>query len=513
MNQNDNERINAPIVLSSDSEEEMPKGVLEELEEDYEPAKRRKIEKIDTNVITIESSEEEETDPESEDSDIVESKDLFIDGNKVGQRWAPPKKELKPRRAKKAEQRNVLIRDFRLRNMAMPNRNLKSETRHPIPVVIDRSVAEFFYKRDLGGISLRMRLRRWLLDDEMSMQEANCHSKQFEKEARKFDEKYWKNADAQNVIGYDPETGLLTESTLYPNSTTNILPTPSIYECNKSCKCHDRKVVYCYNSMTSKVNCRYKTEIFLTTDKGWGYRAAEDIPAGAYITEYTGVVQPHSTHFDPEDPSKKIQMNKDNAVEMLDHFFRESLSLVEEKHNDGSKGELNKFDKEIARCTLKDNGKSVRNYEFTVDPVLDIIERFREKKKKSPLDWLATKHEGESPWNVEDKYEEERIKIDGKNSTELMKLYAYDQAYYGGFSMDASGYGNEARFMNGCCSSDYSNIMIVLIYDNRQDQRFPKICFFTCKDVKAGEELEFDYGYGENSKYECNCNGCKNRKK
>ena len=32
----------------------------------------------------------------------------------------------------------------------MPNRNLKSETRHPIPVVIDRSVAEFFYKRDLG---------------------------------------------------------------------------------------------------------------------------------------------------------------------------------------------------------------------------------------------------------------------------------------------------------------------------------------------------------------------------
>ena len=67
MNQNGDARINAPIVLSSDSEEEVPKGVLEELEEDYEPAKRRKIEKIDTNVITIESSEEEETDPESED--------------------------------------------------------------------------------------------------------------------------------------------------------------------------------------------------------------------------------------------------------------------------------------------------------------------------------------------------------------------------------------------------------------------------------------------------------------
>ena len=56
---------------------------------------------------------------------------------------------MKTRRAKKPEQRNVLIRDFRLRNMAMPNRNLKSETRHPIPVVIDRSVAEFFYERDL----------------------------------------------------------------------------------------------------------------------------------------------------------------------------------------------------------------------------------------------------------------------------------------------------------------------------------------------------------------------------
>lgn len=285
------------------------------------------------------------------------------------------------------------------------------------------------------------------------------------REAKKFDEEYWENAESKDHIGYDPETGLLTESSFDPNSTTNILPTTSIYECNKSCKCHDRSVVYCYNSMTSKVNCRYKTEIFLTTDKGWGYRAAEDIPAGAYITEYTGAVQPLATYFDPTEPSTKIPMNKENAVEMLDHFFRESLSLVEDEYNDGSKGELNKFDKEMARCNLKVNCKSVRNYEFQVDPVCDIINKFREKNKKNPLDWLATKHEGESPWNVEDKYEEEPIKSDGKNSSQLMKLYAYDQAYYQGFSMDASAYGNEARFMNSCCKPEYSVSIYFIVSD------------------------------------------------
>ena len=82
-------------------------------------------------------------------SDILECKELFVAGNKVGQRWAPPKKELKLRPPRKIEERNLLVPDLRVRNMAMPNPNLKSGPRHPIPVKIDRSVAEFFYKRDL----------------------------------------------------------------------------------------------------------------------------------------------------------------------------------------------------------------------------------------------------------------------------------------------------------------------------------------------------------------------------
>ena len=62
----------APIVLSSDSEEEeAPKGILDELEEEFEkeekPAKRRKLAKIDPNVITVDSSEEEESEQKSED--------------------------------------------------------------------------------------------------------------------------------------------------------------------------------------------------------------------------------------------------------------------------------------------------------------------------------------------------------------------------------------------------------------------------------------------------------------
>ncbi|CAH1785968.1 unnamed protein product [Owenia fusiformis] len=59
------------------------------------------------------------------------------------------------------------------------------------------------------------------------------------------------------------------------------------------------------------------------------------------------------------------------------------------------------------------------------------------------------------------------------------------------FCIDARKYGNVARFINHRCEP---NIVPVKVFIDHQDLRFPRICFFASRDIKAGEELGFDYG-------------------
>ena len=256
---------------------------------------------------------------------------------------------------------------------------------------------------------------------------------------RVFKEDYWQKE--HNFFGYD-ENGLLTKTTLEPVQALSKLPTVSYSECNTSCRCHDNLVRFCYNGITSDINSRYKTEIFLTKNKGWGYRAAENIPAGAYITEYTGVVQPIADYYEHGTNSTKLRFHPTNAVEMLDSYFRKSLTLI----RDGEK--VNKFDKESVLCDgqlFTDSQK--RKYMFNVDPIHDIVEDQIERKKGNPMEWLQYK--------MEDR-EEIEIDFEKRNSSRVLKKYAYDQAYYGSFTIDAAKFGNEARFINGCCKKEYS---------------------------------------------------------
>lgn len=59
------------------------------------------------------------------------------------------------------------------------------------------------------------------------------------------------------------------------------------------------------------------------------------------------------------------------------------------------------------------------------------------------------------------------------------------------YCIDARRYGNVARFINHRCEP---NIIPVKVFVDHQDLRFPRICFFATTDIKAGEELGFDYG-------------------
>ncbi|KAL9883026.1 histone-lysine N-methyltransferase G9a [Glossina fuscipes fuscipes] len=72
--------------------------------------------------------------------------------------------------------------------------------------------------------------------------------------------------------------------------------------------------------------------------------------------------------------------------------------------------------------------------------------------------------------------------------------------------IDANYYGNVSRFFNHSCEP---NIIPVRVFYEHQDYRFPKIAFFTCREIEAGEEICFDYGdkfwLVKNRYFSCKC--------
>ena len=54
------------------------------------------------------------------------------------------------------------------------------------------------------------------------------------------------------------------------------------------------------------------------------------------------------------------------------------------------------------------------------------------------------------------------------------------------FCIDARKYGNISRFVNHLCEP---NLTPVKVFVDHQDLRFPRICFFASRDIKAYEEL------------------------
>ncbi|KFM59010.1 Histone-lysine N-methyltransferase EHMT1, partial [Stegodyphus mimosarum] len=59
------------------------------------------------------------------------------------------------------------------------------------------------------------------------------------------------------------------------------------------------------------------------------------------------------------------------------------------------------------------------------------------------------------------------------------------------YCLDARYYGNISRFINHLCDP---NLVPVKIYVDHQDLNFPRIAFFSSREIKQYEELGFDYG-------------------
>ncbi|XP_071774852.2 histone-lysine N-methyltransferase EHMT1 isoform X1 [Centroberyx gerrardi] len=70
-------------------------------------------------------------------------------------------------------------------------------------------------------------------------------------------------------------------------------------------------------------------------------------------------------------------------------------------------------------------------------------------------------------------------------------LFSLDNKPKDLYCIDARFYGNISRFINHMCEP---NLFACRVFTTHQDLRFPHIAFFACENIKAGEELGFNYG-------------------
>ncbi|XP_076823890.1 histone-lysine N-methyltransferase EHMT2-like isoform X1 [Clavelina lepadiformis] len=157
------------------------------------------------------------------------------------------------------------------------------------------------------------------------------------------------------------------DGTLLPNF--DILEPPLVFECHKLCKCNTS----CRNRVVQK-GIKYRLQVYRTVGMGWGLRALEKIPRGAFVCDYVG-------------------------------------ELISDAEADGREDDSYLFDLE---------------------------------NKDSDM-----------------------------------------------FCVDARKYGNVSRFINHLCEP---NLVPIRVFVDHHDIRFPKLAYFSSRDIESGEELGFDYG-------------------
>lgn len=114
-----------------------------------------------------------------------------------------------------------------------------------------------------------------------------------------------------------------------------------IYECNNGCLCRRRKD-HCVNRNV-QLGLRNKLQIFKTIEKGWGVRTLHDIPRGAFICTYAGVVLDDKTADEQGVKFGDTYLADLDLIENLEDAKNENRGLLPFNldENESDNGELN----------------------------------------------------------------------------------------------------------------------------------------------------------------------------
>ncbi|EGT52142.1 CBN-MET-2 protein [Caenorhabditis brenneri] len=277
------------------------------------------------------------------------------------------------------------------------------------------------------------------------------------------------------ALQYDGSEKLLPNYA-YRNLRAKVIT--GLYECNDQCACNRRK---CHNRVVQN-NIKFPLHIFKTAQSGWGVRALTDIPEGAFICTYVGALLTNSIaedlhnddqYFADLDLQDSVIMSKNQVDNETDAGYggEEDEDFDDEDYNSAEEDKPDLFDDDEAGPSHRTSTRRSTR-------------QAKKPKRKSP----PNKRKPEEPPK-----EEEVFKWDEY----------FDNSLY---VVDAKIRGNLGRFLNHSC--DPNTEVQHVLYDTH-DLRLPWVAFFTTRNVKAGDELAWDYRYAESTdgdvRISCKC--------
>ncbi|XP_053622146.1 histone-lysine N-methyltransferase eggless isoform X2 [Plodia interpunctella] len=287
-------------------------------------------------------------------------------------------------------------------------------------------------------------------------------------------------------------------------------PLPSgIYECNSRCKCKHT----CLNRVAQHP-LQLKLQVFKTMNRGWGIRALNDVPKGAFLCVYAGNLLTDATaNLDGlnEGDEYLAELDYIEVVEQMKEGFEEDIpdadKKLDRKSSQSSSGEESSEEEETH---AKDDEE---DYDFQPGFIGLGIQEFSKRLRKRD----RAKKKGEEKEKEKGKEIDKGMEDDGcitisddeeaKEPTKFMAqsgigakefvskyksvraLYGKDEACY---IMDAKVQGNIGRYLNHSCTP---NVFVQNVFVDTHDPRFPWVAFFALSHIRAGTELTWNYNY------------------
>ncbi|XP_072513334.1 histone-lysine N-methyltransferase SETDB2 [Salminus brasiliensis] len=292
--------------------------------------------------------------------------------------------------------------------------------------------------------------------------------------------------------GADPKQLYIHQRLSEPVST-------GLYECGPWCGCEKSK---CQNRVVQR-GLRVRLQVFRTNDKGWGVRCRDDLDKGTFVCIYAGVVL--SLEQSSEEPlSSKVLKDEaasDDEVEVVEEWTLPTgqKNTVTETLDTSPPLYVAVIKRPADQPSMVLDGEPLEQQDHS-----------EEMKTSSSPDSDQTEMKSQ-----DDKEEVARKKprLDAKEENgntsppdqrvpkgNVLKQGSPERMYY----LDASKEGNVARFINHSCSP---NLFVQNVFFDTHNPKFPIIAFFTCRAIKAGTELTWNYSYnpGSDPEHEVSC--------
>lgn len=255
-----------------------------------------------------------------------------------------------------------------------------------------------------------------------------------------------------------------------------------IFECNSLCKCSSK----CKNRVVQN-GIRFRLQVAKTLKKGWGVITLDDIPEGSFICTYSAeILDDANAHGDDDMYFADLDYVTVNENRKLG-FESDTDTGVDTNDSDDSEIKPKRSKKRLVLGSDSDESSDKQNKNQSNRRTI------RNTARKSSTPSKRT-------------YEIRKTRQKYRKFHDILKSHDY--------TLDARMSGNIGRFCNHSCDP---NAFVQNVFIETHDLRFPVVGIFSCRAIKAYEEIVWDYHYAVGSipgrVIMCNCgsSNCKGR--